>query len=173
MGHSTQNLATQLVTLTPTTSDDKAFLSRLITDDRVRAYLGGAIAKADIARALGGYIRPNADAHIWTIRETRTKAPVGVISLTQHKDGADHELSYQLMPEAWQQGFATAAGTAVLAFAKETCGLPRVIAETQMANTRSIALLHRLRFTQIKTIERFGHPQGIFSTEFPALKPAP
>lgn len=70
-------------------------------------------------------------------------------------------MSYLLRPTAWGHGHATAALRAVLAWAFEQAGLPRVIAVTQTANLRSLALLTRVGMTvQGETVEH-GEPPTV------------
>ncbi|MEM9795309.1 MAG: GNAT family N-acetyltransferase [Pseudomonadota bacterium] len=139
---------------------DGGFLYGLIRDPSVRRYLGGPAVGTPEA-VLAPYLTPGPGAAVWLV--VAGAGPVGVISVTPHKDGRDHELSYQFDPGAWGRGYATEAAQAVLTAAR-AAGLARVIAETQAANASSRALLARLGMGEIARLERFGATQVIYGT---------
>ncbi len=56
------------------------------------------------------------------------------------------------MPEARAQGYAFEAASGVLALARDTLGLSRVVAIVSPGNTRSIALLERLGLRFERTV---------------------
>lgn len=156
-----QTLATPRLRLRAITTGDNAFLRRLLTDPVVRAYLGGPIAVSAVPTHRDRYHAAGKAFPFWTV--LHELAPIGLISLTPHKDGNDIELSYQFVPESHGKGLALEATRAVLDRAAAN-GTPRIIAETQAANEKSVALLHRLKMTQIDSVERFGALQLIFAT---------
>ena len=129
---------------------------------KVRTYLGGPKSKAEADQAATAIVSAPPSALIWIVEVAST--PIALVSLNPHKDGTDTELSYQFDPPAWGHGYATEALQEVLNYAHLALRLPRVIAETQTANTASLAVLHRLGMTQIATVNRFGHRQAIFAT---------
>jgi [ribosomal protein S5]-alanine N-acetyltransferase len=92
--------------------------------------------------------------------------PIGFVSLDQHKDGEDIEVSYILLPEAQGRGLGRAAVASALNEAWQV-GLSRIIAETQSANRRSIHLLTSLGFTPERTLIRFGAEQTLFAISRP------
>lgn len=73
-------------------------------------------------------------------------------------DGGELELSYVTPTSAWGQGFATEAGTAVLAWADARFDEPVVLC-TQTANTASRRLAARLGFVEADRFEEFGAEQ--------------
>ncbi|WP_369076619.1 GNAT family N-acetyltransferase, partial [Rhizobium sp.] len=70
--------------------------------------------------------------------------PIGIVSISVHKDGEDSELSYEFHPDAWGHGYATEATRRALDFALNDLAFERLIAETQTANSASCRLLERL-----------------------------
>jgi len=87
-----------------------------------------------------------------------------LVNLEEHHDGVDTEISYQLLPEFWVKGYATEAVQAIITYPLSELGLPRIIAETQIANIASCRLLKRVGVQQLKFIERFGAKQVIYTT---------
>ena len=66
-----------------------------------------------------------------------------------------------LHPAAWGHGHATTALRAVLTWAFEAAGLPRVIAVTQTSNARSLRLLARIGMTVEGGTVEYGEPQTV------------
>lgn len=160
-------LRTKHLTLRALHAQDRLFLRELITSPEVRTYLGGPVAVARLESHIAGYLNDARESPHWTIEHKDT--PIGLISLSPHKDGADHELSYQLLPGYWRRGYGFEAAKAVLQHASRTMGLQRVIAETQGANTASIRLLDRLGFDLIASLQRFGAQQHIYARRLRSL----
>jgi ribosomal-protein-alanine N-acetyltransferase len=96
-------------------------------------------------------------------RAIREDGLVGLLSLAPHHDGADMELSYLLASRCWGRGLATEVLGAGLARLGPETGLSRVVAETQVANARSVRLLERLGFVPERRVERFGAEQAIYA----------
>jgi RimJ/RimL family protein N-acetyltransferase len=64
--------------------------------------------------------------------------------LPQSGGNAEPEIVYSLEPAYWGHGYATEASIAVLRYAFQTIGLPRVLGAADPPNTRSLKLLQRL-----------------------------
>ena len=88
---------------------------------------------------------------------------LGIVSLDQHHDGKDIEVSYALLPENQGRGCATEAVQFALSHAFSQMGLTRVVAETQSLNARSVALLQRIGMVSQRTLIRFGAEQSIYA----------
>ncbi len=71
------------------------------------------------------------------------------------------ELSYSLAGGAWGKGLALEATTAALAWIAPLVPDRHVIAVTQSANTRSVALLRRLGFVEREGFLEFGAEQTL------------
>ncbi len=88
-----------------------------------------------------------------------------MISLDPHHDGEATEISFQILPEFWGEGFGTEAVRTVIRHAFDEKGLDRLLAETQAANTASRRLLTRLGMEEAGRVMRFGAEQIIYSLE--------
>jgi [ribosomal protein S5]-alanine N-acetyltransferase len=147
---------------------DKADLIRLLTDARVRTYLGGALSESLAnSRVAVELANPTADAS-WAIRRNDDGVFLGSISLAKHHDGDDIEVSYALLPEHHGMGYATEALLLALAYGFREMNLQRIVAETQSANQRSIRLLERVGMQFEKHVIRFAAQQSIYVARFRA-----
>ncbi len=145
--------------------DDLEHVVALYMDEDVRRFLGGPRDEEDIRSAFPRLLQSNAEIHRWAVRLKAKDAFMGIIYLGPHHDGADIEISYQFLPAWWGQGYATETVQAVIDYAFEIRGLPRIIAETQMANVASRRLLARLGMRLARTVERFGARQAIYTVK--------
>ena len=153
--------------LTPLRRDDVADVTALYADEAVRRFLGGPADEDEVRTSLSTFVEDKASGsalHFWVIR-LKGGSFVGTVSLGAHHDGADTEVSYQLLPMWWGQGYAGEAVGAVIKYALFELGLARVVAETQRANLASCRLLERLGMRLERTVERFGAEQAIYVRE--------
>ena len=144
---------------------DTPALLRLHTDREVRHFLGGPVAESVASQRVQSLIANNRPLPAWAIRSANSNLSplLGVVSLDQHHDGRDIEVSYALLPEYQGRGFATEAVQFALRHAFCQMGLARVIAETQSRNARSVALLNRIGMLFQRTVIRFGAEQSIYA----------
>lgn len=139
---------------------DAAFLRRLLVDSAVRHFLGGPTPDAQVRATIAGYFATADQEPSWIV--TQDDLPCGMVTLSPHKDGDATELSYQFAPRVWGSGVAFWACRRALQHALGPMRLHSVIAETQVANQRSIKLLSRLGFEERKRLTRFGAIQVIY-----------
>ena len=151
--------------LTALQPDDLEYVVRLYTDADVRRFLGGPVGEEEIRSEFPMLIEPDTATQHWAIRLKDDNAFVGIVSLGAHHDGTDTEVSYQLLPEWWGQGYAKETVQAVVNYALGNLGLLRVIAETQTANVASCRLLESLGMRLERMVERFGAEQAIYATD--------
>ena len=144
---------------------DTPALMRVHTDREVRRFLGGPVAESLARQRVQSLIANNRPLPAWAIRGANSNLSplLGVVSLDQHHDGKDVEVSYALLPEYQGRGFATEAVQFALRHAFDQIGLARVVAETQSLNARSVALLDRVGMVFQRTVIRFGTEQSIYA----------
>ena len=147
---------------------DRPELIELFTDPEVRAFLGGPLSeKAARERAEGLLEGPKNGAgensKVWAVRRTSDQAFIGLFWLEPYRDGQDHAVSYVLLPRHQGVGHASTALQHVLRHAFDDLKLPRVVAETQEANERSIRLLGRAGMRPDRYFERFGAKQVLYA----------
>jgi RimJ/RimL family protein N-acetyltransferase len=82
----------------------------------------------------------------WVVENAESGAPMGLCGLLKRDVLEDFDLGYAFLPEFWAQGYAHEAASAVLSYARDTLGLERVAAITQVDNESSIRLLKKMGF---------------------------
>ena len=158
-----RDLVTERLHLRDLVASDRAFVKALLTDDDVRRFLGGPIPAARLESAVSAYFVSRNEAMAWLVESKDTRQLLGLISISDHVDGRNFELSYQFRTESWGSGFATEAAKRILQYAQEDLQLDRLIAETQAANTASRRLLERIGMKEARRLYRFGAEQVIYA----------
>jgi RimJ/RimL family protein N-acetyltransferase len=151
-------IATDRLMLRPLVDADKPAIVAMRTSEQVYRYLGGPtgsqfaneLADATVGEQWG----------VFGIIDSMSGAAIGSVHLG--RDRGVLEVSDELLPSAWGQGVAAEAVSALLAWAATESGDAEVIAVTQTANSRSVALLERLGFDLVRTFEEFDAEHGYF-----------
>lgn len=164
-------LLTQRLRLRPLTEADAAFILELLNDpDFIRQIADRGVRDLDSARE---YLRKGPLAsyaehgHGLLMVETRADAePLGICGLVRRPGLAHPDLGYALLPAGRGSGYASEAGAAVLAHAREVLGHARVLAIVNPDNLRSISVLERLGFAAEGTISLPHDPKplGLYAT---------
>ncbi len=151
---------TRRLTLRPGWPEEAAALARAIGHEAV---------VRNLARAPWPYTLGDAEAYLALPRapdEPRfqivTRADgrlIGGIALLCEEDGV-HELGYWLAPEAWGRGYATEAGQAVLAIARDTMRLKHLRARHHAENPASGRVLRKLGFVETGRSRTFSLARG-------------
>jgi RimJ/RimL family protein N-acetyltransferase len=151
----------------------------LYQNEHVRRFLGGTLTDVQFRPRFEKLCnQASEDEYYWVIRHSYDQAFMGLISIDPHHDGDAFELSYQLLPQWWGSGYAEEVSRQILHYAFTELGLPKIVAETQAANSASRRLLEKLGMKIISTVERFGEQQYIYSisrdtmTEYYSLRAA-
>ncbi|WP_328323271.1 GNAT family N-acetyltransferase [Kribbella sp. NBC_00382] len=139
---------TDRLLLRPFRDEDLPAWAELNTDPKVMRYLGGKpLSQAETDEIASGVNRQYlAEGTGFLAIERRSDgAFLGAGGLTHevwHPD--DLELGWRLAREYWGHGYATEAAAAWLAYAFFDLNLPHVLASTETANTKSIAVMQRI-----------------------------
>jgi RimJ/RimL family protein N-acetyltransferase len=152
-------------------SDRDAIIAHA-SDPEVRAHLGGAQSRHDVARDLDevGVSAVTGSPGAYLIADKTSDAFVGTMSLTRRgvhhpghisPDGEELELAYTLSPPAWGRGWAFQAATAILRAAAAELPDEPVIIVTHSANARSLSLAQRLGFEPAMTFSEHGVQQTL------------
>jgi RimJ/RimL family protein N-acetyltransferase len=167
------SLSTERLVLRPVAPEDVPAISRLWTDPVVRQYLGGPVAADVLARREVACV--GADA-IFCVQRQSDGCVIGMVSVDPVTDrGGQAEVSYQLLPEYWGNGYAREAVSAAVAWALEeiTPAPPVVVADTQEANDRSRQLLESIGMTLVDRFIEFDAQQAMYSVGRAGLRLAP
>jgi RimJ/RimL family protein N-acetyltransferase len=146
------------IVLRPARPGDERALIRLATDPCVRRYIGGVRdpREAD-TRASQTVIAPRPGQFV--IVDRSQEKVIGSGDIDRKREPWLYELSYQLLPAAWGQGFALEAVTLARVWFFENTGETALIATTQVANERSTRLLQRAGAVLIREFEQYGLQQ--------------
>ncbi|MEC5424819.1 GNAT family N-acetyltransferase [Virgibacillus sp. C22-A2] len=148
--------------LTAVQESDYEDIKKVYLNEKVRQYLGGTVREESIDGVLD--IMLNSDGNSWyfCVRYKQTNDFIGLVSLDPHHTGKDMEVSYQLIPKWWGAGYATEVITEIIGFAFTILKLPRLVAETQVANIPSRKLLEKVGMRLISTYDRFDAEQALY-----------
>ncbi|MFD9292573.1 GNAT family N-acetyltransferase [Streptomyces sp. NPDC060030] len=155
-------LRTDRLLLRPVTLEDGPLVSELLTNDRVRAHLGGPVTQERVAARQAAYPKT---AGAWTVVHIADQQPIGLVII-----GADHrcegraEVSYQLIPAAWGEGMGREAVAAAVSWWTNAVpdGGP-LVAVTQKANTASRRMLEAIGMTVLDEFDEHGARQCLYT----------
>lgn len=143
---------TQRLLLRQLQLDDAAFILGLLNEPSFLENIGDkGVRNLEAARQyllngpMASYEQHGFGLYAVVLRETLV--PIGICGLIKRAGLADPDIGYAFLPQFWSQGYAIEAATAVLAFAKETLGIQRIVAITAPNNDASIRVLNKLGFT--------------------------
>lgn len=104
---------------------------------------------------------------LYLVELQETGAAMGICGLLKRAALDDVDLGFAFLPQFWAQGYAREAALAVMAYARQTLGLGRVVAITLPGNHRSIHLLEKIGFSFEKMISLAeGEPElKLFASE--------
>ncbi|WP_344012522.1 GNAT family N-acetyltransferase [Streptomyces thermospinosisporus] len=168
-------IRTERLVLRASQAGDRAAFVELFASPEVRAYLGGSRPRDELERAMppvpgrrpGVFVVELDAAMIGTVTiERRDAERPGHI----RPEGGEAEIGYMLLPQAWGQGYAAEACSAVLEWFFGVCPGEPVLLCTQSANERSVRLAGKLAFTEVRRFEEWGAEQWL-GVRFPAEGP--
>lgn len=137
---------------------------RLLTEPRVREYLGGPVPEDVAAHRVKGWINAPDSIH-YAVRSKETNTLMGIIDISPHHNLIDKEISYQFLPEYWGKGYAYEVLNWLLAHCKNNLHVETVVSETQSANARSCNLLKQLGYEEKERLIRFGAEQIVYTKQ--------
>ena len=155
---------TQRLLLRPGWIEDAPALARAIGDEAVVRNLATAPWPYDLADAeafLSREQNPSCPNLLIFARTRGAPRLIGGIGIGPTPDG-ERELGYWIARPYWGLGFATEAGCAVLAAARDTLRLPPLVAGHYVDNPASGRVLHKLGFRPTgKTARRHSLARGV------------
>ncbi|MFH9821292.1 GNAT family N-acetyltransferase [Streptomyces sp. NPDC017230] len=155
-------LRTDRLLLRPVTREDGPLLDELLTDDRVRAHLGGPVTQDRVVARQAAY---PTTAGAFTVVRVADQRQVGLVTI-----GADHrcegraEISYQLLPVAWGEGMGREAVAAAVSWWTDAVpGGGPLVAVTQKANRASCRMLEAIGMTVVDELDEHGARQCVYT----------
>ncbi|TVX95120.1 GNAT family N-acetyltransferase [Mycolicibacterium porcinum] len=162
--------------------DDAEGLIETQTNERVRRFLGGPRAEADVRAAVtsAGAAALLAAEGCYVVVDRESDHMLGMVTLDRRDPGlpghvqdggGELELSYVFRAQAWGRGYATEAARALLRCAAGQLSDQPVVIVTQAANLAALRLVDRLGFTRVGTFEEFGAEQVLATARLATFLP--
>lgn len=145
-------LETRRLRLDELALDDAEFILGLLNEEPFVRYIGdkGVRTPTDARR----YITTGPVASyerfgfgLYRVALAADGRPMGICGLLKRDVLEDPDLGFAFLQQYWSQGYAFESASAVLAHARGTLGLARILAITSPDNEPSIGLLDKLGFT--------------------------
>jgi RimJ/RimL family protein N-acetyltransferase len=165
-------LETERLTLRKITVDDAAFMLDLLNQPSFIQFIGDrGIRTLDDARDIilkryiDAYERLGFGIYLTLLREDQT--PIGICGLVKRDGLDDVDVGYAFLPQFWSKGYASESVSAVLAYARNTLGIRRILGITTPDNAGSIRVLEKagLKFEGIVKLPGEEAELKLFATE--------
>ncbi len=165
-------LETERLTLRKITVDDAAFMLDLLSQPSFIQFIGDrGVRTLDDAREiieeryLTAYERLGFGIYLTLLRDT--SIPIGICGLVKRNGLDDVDIGYAFLPRYWSKGYASEAALAVLAYARGTLGMKRILGITTPDNTSSIRVLEKigLKFERMIRLPGENADLNLFTTE--------
>jgi RimJ/RimL family protein N-acetyltransferase len=142
-------LETERLVLRRLTSDDAAFIFKLLNEPSFLRYIGdkGVKTPADAVEYIkngpvASYERFGFGLYLVELREA--EVPIGICGLLKRETLTDVDVGFAFLPAFWSKGYAFEAASAVMEYGRNVLGLGRIVAITTPENESSIRLLEKM-----------------------------
>ncbi len=164
-----ESLYTPRVELRPFAHADAAELLRLFQNPAVRRYLldDQIVTENWVDEEIrSSEARFGGDSlGLWAVRPSDGSEIIGFVGFRPFFDPPELQLLYGLLPDHWGRGLATECARAACDCAFNVSGFETVSAATDLPNTASAAVLHRLGMTLDRTTDEGEAGTGFFSID--------
>ncbi len=165
-------LSTPRLSIRELVAEDAPFIVQLLNDPAFIRYIGdkGVRTLADARAYLDSGPRAmyaEFGFGLWAV-QLLDGTPIGICGLLKRPVLDDVDLGFAMLPPFRREGYALEAASAVVAHARDTLRLDRLVAITNPENDASGQLLAQLGFSFAKTATVFpgAPPLKLFSTSF-------
>ncbi len=142
-------LETNRLILRRLSPDDADFIIELLNEPSFIRYIGDRkirtredAHKYILNGPVDSYERHGFGLYLVELRDTGI--PIGICGLLKRENLADVDVGFAFLPKFWSKGYAYESASAVLKYAKEICGLNRIVGITSPDNIASISVLEKL-----------------------------
>jgi RimJ/RimL family protein N-acetyltransferase len=142
-------LETERLILRKLTIDDAAFMLDLLNQPSFIQFIGDrGVRTLDDAREciltryIAAYERLGFGVYLTLLKEGQV--PIGICGLIKRDTLEDVDIGYAFLPQYWSKGYAVESASAVLAYARNTLGLKRLLGITTPDNISSIRVLEKI-----------------------------
>ncbi len=144
-------LETERLILRKITVDDAPFMLDLLNQPSFIQFIGDrGVQTLDDARDiiekryLDAYQRLGFGIYLTLLKEDQTS--IGICGLVKRDGLDDVDIGYAFLPQYWSKGYASESVSAMLAYARETLGIKRILGITTPDNISSIRVLEKAGF---------------------------
>lgn len=165
-------LETDRLILRRLTELDAAFMLGLVNEPSWLQYIGDrGVRTLDEAREyvrkgpVEMYDRLGFGLYLVALKDAQV--PIGICGLLKRDTLEDVDIGFAFLPGYWGQGYAYESASAVLAYARRSLGLSRILAVTSPDNYRSIKLLEKMGFAfdRIARLSEDGPESKLFASQ--------
>lgn len=133
----------------------------LVTNNKVREYLGGVPSKEHIDKRINRILE-NTKNDYWVVQDNETGESIGLITINKQGIFNKGEISYEFLPNWWGKGYAVESIKKVIEHTFSSNKYKKLVAITQTKNVKSKKLLESIGMQFIKTKVMFEEEQSIY-----------
>jgi RimJ/RimL family protein N-acetyltransferase len=165
-------IETERLTLRKLAVEDAGFILNLLNQPSFIQFIGdrGVRTFEDANRyilrgAVASYERYSFGLYLTLLKES--KIPIGICGLVKRDSLKDADIGFAFLPQYWSKGYAFESASAVLAYARNTLGLKRVLGITTPDNQGSIRVLEKigLKFEQMVKLSEDNVELKLFAAD--------
>jgi RimJ/RimL family protein N-acetyltransferase len=165
-------IETERLVLRKLTIDDAAFLLDLLNQPSFIQFIGDRgvrtlddTRKIILTRYIAAYERLGFGVYLTLLK--KDSVPVGICGLIKRDGLDDVDVGYAFLPQYWSQGYASESASAVLAYARNTLGIKRILGITTPDNAGSIRVLEKagLKFERMVKLSEDDVELKLFASE--------
>lgn len=164
-------IETERLILCHLAADDAEFVLELLNQPSFIRYIGdkGVRTLDDARRYIADGPVKSYAVNGFGLNLVRLKAghtPIGICGVLKRDTLPDPDIGFAFLPSFWNQGYAFEAAAAVMTHARQTLGLPRILAITSPDNEASEKLLGKIgfRFSRLMKLAEDGDEVKLFTT---------
>ena len=101
----------------------------------------------------------------WVVFTKQDKIPVGVVQATV-KPNEEASIAYIIFPDYWSNGYGKNATKAIIDYIFDEFDIPKIIAQIDTRNERSIKMVESLKMSRARIIKEADFFKGTASDEY-------
>jgi RimJ/RimL family protein N-acetyltransferase len=165
-------IETERLILRKLSTDDAEFILDLLNQPSFIHYIGDRgvrnleDAKQYILKgAVTSYERFGFGLYLTLLKES--EIPIGICGLVKRDSLKDADIGFAFLPQYWSKGYAFESASAVLAYARNTLGLKKILGITTPDNQGSIRVLEKigLKFEKMAKLSEDEMELKLFALE--------
>ncbi len=164
-------LETERLRLRHLDAGDAEFMLELLNEPSYIHQIGdkGVRSLADAREFILHQITPSYRKHgfgLYMVEMKQSGAALGICGLVKRDGLEDIDIGYAFLQRFWARGYAFESSAAIMHYAQNSVGLPRIAAITAPDNSSSIGLLNKLGMKFDKMIKLCGRDSKLFIKPF-------